>query len=125
VFSDHISNFDIFAIHPSICHHIVSFISFLVAAAVAGCVFTLNKRFILFRSTLRCEGLSLTVWIVRCEGLPLTAGLNKFFKYLATIVLDLVCSEQICSLTIFVHGLTEDESHKNFICIYNYITSSM
>jgi hypothetical protein len=31
---------------------------------------------------------------------------------LATIALNLVCSEQICSLTIFVHGLVEDESHR-------------
>jgi hypothetical protein len=40
------------------------------------------------------------------------AGLNKFLGYLAAIVLDLVCSEQIFSLTIIVHGLVEDESHR-------------
>jgi hypothetical protein len=41
------------------------------------------------------------------------ASLNKFFLgYLATVVLDLVCSEQICSLTIFVHELTGDENHR-------------
>jgi len=31
---------------------------------------------------------------------------------LVTIVLYVVCSEQICSLTIFVHGLVEDESYR-------------
>jgi len=31
---------------------------------------------------------------------------------LVTLVLNLVCSEQICSLTIFVHGLAEHESHR-------------
>jgi hypothetical protein len=48
-----------------------------------------------------------------CEGLSLTASLNKYFLgYLATLVLDLVYLEQICFLTIFVHGLAEDESHR-------------
>jgi hypothetical protein len=60
----------------------------------------------------RYEGLSLRAWIVRCDKLSFTAGLNKFLKYLTTIVLDLDYSEQICSLNTFVHGLAEDESHK-------------
>jgi hypothetical protein len=51
-------------------------------------------------------------WIVRCERLSLTADLNKFLGYLAAIGLDLVCSKQIYFLTIFVHELTKDESHK-------------
>jgi hypothetical protein len=59
-----------------------------------------------------CDKLFLTALIVQCEGLSFIADLNKFLRYLATIVFDLVCSEQICSLTIFVHGLAEDESHR-------------
>jgi hypothetical protein len=47
-----------------------------------------------------------------CERLSLTAGLNNFFGYLATLVLDIVYLEQIYSLTIFIHVLTNDESHK-------------
>jgi hypothetical protein len=58
----------------------------------------------------RCEKLSLLAWIVRCDELSLTIGLNKFLGYLATLVLDLVCSKQIYS--IFVHGLVKDESHR-------------
>jgi hypothetical protein len=50
--------------------------------------------------------------LIRCEKLSLTASLNKFLRYLTTLVLNLVCSdEQICYLTIFIHGLTLDESH--------------
>jgi hypothetical protein len=40
------------------------------------------------------------------------AGLHKFLGYFAIIVLDLVCLEQICSLSIFIHGFTEYESHR-------------
>jgi hypothetical protein len=61
---------------------------------------------------LSVDGLSLMAWIVRCERLSLTADLNKFLGYLAAIGLDLVCSKQIYFLTIFVHELTKDESHK-------------
>jgi len=39
-------------------------------------------------------------------------GLNKLLGYLATIVLDPVCSEQICYLTIFVYKLAVAGSHK-------------
>jgi len=41
-----------------------------------------------------------------------TTSLNKILRYLTTIVLNLVCSDQICSLTIFIQGLAEDESHR-------------
>jgi hypothetical protein len=58
------------------------------------------------------EGLSFTAWIVRCERLSFMAGLLKFLRYFATIVLDLVCSEHICSLTIFIYEFTEYESHR-------------
>jgi hypothetical protein len=70
------------------------------------------------------EGLSFTVWIIHCEGLSLATGLNKFFlQYLATIVLDIVCSKQIYSLTIFVHRLAEDESHRyHFIVIILFVS---
>jgi len=53
------------------------------------------------------HGLDSSVWGVISHG-----RLNKFLWYLTTLVLDLVCSEQIYSLTIFVHGLVEDESHR-------------
>jgi len=60
----------------------------------------------------RYEELSLATLIIRCERLSLTTGLIKFLGYLATIVLNLGCSEQICSLTIFLHGLAKDTSHR-------------
>jgi hypothetical protein len=82
--------------HPLIYLRVVPYISSLAAPAVCW---------------LCCERLSLTAWIVQCEGLSLTTGLYKFLKYFATLVLDLVCPEQICFLTIFVNGLTEDENH--------------
>lgn len=53
----------------------------------------------------RCERLSLLALIVRYDELSLTTGLNKFLGYLTTLILDLVCSEQIYS--IFVHGLVK------------------
>jgi hypothetical protein len=37
---------------------------------------------------------------------------KKILKYLATFILDLVCLKQKCSLTIFLHELAEDESHR-------------
>jgi hypothetical protein len=41
-----------------------------------------------------CKGISLTTWIVRCKGLSFIAGFRKLFLgYLATLILDLVCSE--------------------------------
>jgi len=71
------------------------------------------------------HGLDSSIW-----ELSLTAYLNKFLRYLAILSLDLVCSEQICSLTIFVHGLAENKSHKyhliyckKFVFIYDFVTS--
>jgi hypothetical protein len=74
----------------------------------------------------QCEGLSLTVWIVRCERLSLMTGLNKFLGYLATLTLDLVCSEHICSFTIFVYGLAEYESNKqHFVVKILFVSMTM
>jgi hypothetical protein len=65
-------------------------------------------------------------YIVRCKGLSLTVGLNKFLGYLTTIGLDLICSKQICSLTIFVHGLAEDKSHRyHFIVRILFVSMTM
>jgi hypothetical protein len=62
-------------------------------------------------------------YIVRCKGLSLTAGLNKFLGYLTTIGLDLICSEQICSLTIFIHGLAENKNHRYHFIVKNLFVS--
>jgi len=50
--------------------------------------------------------------LIRCKRLSLIAGLYKFLGYLATLGLDPIYSKQIYSLTFFVHGLAEDESHR-------------
>jgi hypothetical protein len=49
--------------------------------------------------------------------------------HVTIIVSDLIYSDQISSLTIFIHGLVKDKSHKYHIivrilfCIYDYVTS--
>jgi hypothetical protein len=53
-------------------------------------------------------------------------GLNKFLGYLATLTLDLVCSEHICSFTIFVYGLAEYESNKqHFVVKILFVSMTM
>ena len=57
---------------------------------------------------------------------PVSINFVRKFGY--TCVLDLVYSEHICPLTVFVHRLAEDLNHilnlivRIFICIYEFIT---